>query len=86
MFWKNSLEFPEDLIDEDVGKTLEADRLRALHRADPLNNVKLTVFIQEKLQQAEMACGGTQYFRGNYLDKADPTVLQQITAALVTGI
>ncbi|KIJ37354.1 hypothetical protein M422DRAFT_50427 [Sphaerobolus stellatus SS14] len=84
MFWKNSQEIPDDLIEDDVERTVEADRLRAVHQADPINNTKLTVFVQEKLQQAEMICG-TDYFRTNYLDRADPAVLQQLTNELMTG-
>lgn len=72
-------------MDTDIKKTVEGDRRPAVFRQDPVNNVKLTVFIQEKLQQAEIACGGPEAFKANYLDKADPTVLQQLTTELITG-
>lgn len=85
LFWRNSLEEPEDLMEEEVKTTLEGDRRRAIFRQDPVNVIKLTAFVQEKLQQAEMVCGGPEYFKTNYLDKADPTVLQQLTTELLTG-
>jgi hypothetical protein len=60
-------------------------KLLQIHLRDPVNVEKLTVFVKEKLQQAEAACGGTESFRANYLDKADPTVLNQLMTELLTG-
>jgi hypothetical protein len=51
---------------------------------DPVNTLRLTVFVREKLQQAEMACGGTEIFKTNFLDKADPLVLKQLMEELLT--
>lgn len=60
--------------------------LLQIYLRDPVNTAKLTVFVKENLQRAEGACsGGTQVFRTKYLDKADPTVLNQLTAQLLTG-
>ena len=59
--------------------------LLQIHFRDPINTEKLTVFVKEKLQLAEAACGGTQLFHKKYLVKADPTVLNQLTSELLTG-
>jgi importin-11 len=95
------MDTPPTLIRPETEGSLEADRRREvsmitgclvaemtllqIHLRDPVNAEKLTVFVKEKLQQAEAACGGTQVFRSNYLDKADPTVLNQLTIELLTG-
>ncbi|KAF8592605.1 ARM repeat-containing protein, partial [Ramaria rubella] len=78
MFWKNSVEEQPMLNGGDIDGSLETDRRRQVYRRDPVNTAKLTVFVKEKLQLAEAACGGIEIFRTNYLDKADPTVLGQI--------
>ena len=59
--------------------------LLQVHFRDPVITEKLTVFVKEKLQQAEAACGGTQIFRAKYLDKADLMVLNQLTTELLSG-
>ncbi|KAF8528819.1 ARM repeat-containing protein [Hysterangium stoloniferum] len=85
LFWRNSMKEPPYLISEDIINSPEAGRRRQIYNNDPVNTTKLTVFVREKLQQAEMACGGTDVFRVNFLDKADPDVLKQLMAALITG-
>ncbi|GJJ07307.1 hypothetical protein Clacol_001508 [Clathrus columnatus] len=84
-FWRDSRTEPDDLIPLEAIKTLEAQRRRQIFIQDPVINVKLTDFIRESLQKAEIACGGADVFKSNYLAKADPNVLTQIQAALSTG-
>jgi hypothetical protein len=85
MFWRNSLLEPPDLVSNDVEDTSEAERRRMIFRQDPVNITKLTNFVMEKLQQAEIASGGSYAFKTKYLEKTDPAVLNQIMTALTTG-
>jgi hypothetical protein len=75
-----------DLLPTNAEGTPEAERRRTIFRQDPVNTVKLTNFVMEKLQQAEIACGGSEAFESKYLNKADPAVLSQIMTALKTGV
>ncbi|EGN93009.1 hypothetical protein SERLA73DRAFT_116383 [Serpula lacrymans var. lacrymans S7.3] len=62
--------------------TPEFERRKLLHDNDPVRTVQLTSFVSARLQEAEVACGGSHVFKSQYLDKADPLVLEQIQEEL----
>ncbi|KAF8917892.1 armadillo-type protein [Mucidula mucida] len=61
--------------------TPEYDRRKMLYDNDPVRTIKLSTYVGERLREAE-AIYGSSVFRGQFLSKADPTVLQQIEKEL----
>ena len=43
---------------------------------------KLTVFVAQRLRQAQQVCGGPQAFETMYLRNADPGVMKQLQEEL----
>jgi hypothetical protein len=51
---------------------------------DPVQLVKLTTFVGEKLNVAQINCGGPDVFKTRYLENADPSLMQQIEKELTS--
>ncbi|THH15375.1 hypothetical protein EW146_g5093 [Bondarzewia mesenterica] len=58
--------------------TPEYERRKASFDNDPVRTTPFAGFIATRLQQAEIACGGTQVMQTQYLAKADPIVVKSI--------
>lgn len=50
-----------------------------------MRTTKLTAFVADRMQEAEMQCGGAAALRQLYLSKVDPFVLEQIQKELNAG-
>ncbi|CCM04790.1 uncharacterized protein FIBRA_06983 [Fibroporia radiculosa] len=74
---------PLDSFYQDSEGTLEYQRRKALFDNDPVRTTQLTEFIAARVQEAEVACGGSANLQTLYLSKADPLVLKQIQAELI---
>ncbi|KAI0053014.1 ARM repeat-containing protein [Auriscalpium vulgare] len=60
--------------------TVEYHRRKSAYDNDPTRTTLLSSFVAARLQEAEIACGGTQVMESRYLSKTDPIVLKQIMA------
>ncbi|KAI0320679.1 ARM repeat-containing protein [Amylostereum chailletii] len=74
MYWDQ----PPTSFFQGTEDTLEYGRRQSCFDNDPVRKTLLTSFIAQRLQEAEMACGGSQVMQTQYLAKADPHVLKQI--------
>ena len=54
-----------------------------VYNQDPIRGTQLVSFIGNQLREAEAICGPTNF--QEYLNRTDPTILEQIQAALSRG-
>ncbi|KAI0638247.1 ARM repeat-containing protein [Trametes polyzona] len=66
----------------DAEGTLEYERRKAVFENDPVRTTRLTLYVGERLREAEAACGGAAELQTRYLAKAEPLLLKQIWDAL----
>ncbi|KAF9247341.1 ARM repeat-containing protein [Melanogaster broomeanus] len=66
-------------------ETLEYERRKYVYERDPVRTLQLTTSLASSLQEAESACGGAHIFKASYLDKTDPTLLEQLQTELAGG-
>ncbi|KAI0068814.1 ARM repeat-containing protein [Artomyces pyxidatus] len=69
---------PADSYYNGAEDTLEYERRRSAYDNDITRTTLLSSFVAARLQEAEVACGGTQIMQAEYLAKTDPIVLKQI--------
>ena len=53
-----------------------------IYESDPVRTTQLTQYVDTKIGEAGVACGGAGVLQAQWLAKADPTVLKQIQDAL----
>lgn len=53
-----------------------------LFTTDPIRTTLLSTYVAARLQEAEVACGGSQALQQLYLQDVDPTVMKQIQVYL----
>jgi len=62
--------------------TLEYGRRKLSYDNDFIRTTPLASFVAARLQEAEVACGGAQVMRAEYIGKVDPTVLDRVMAEI----
>jgi len=80
-YWE--LDTPPDAYFQNSEGTPEYDRRQAVYNQDPVRVTHLVHFIGDRLREAEAICGSANFQK--YLNETDPTVLNQIQAALIRG-
>ncbi|PVG00491.1 ARM repeat-containing protein [Serendipita vermifera] len=82
-FWKaqDALNLPDRL--EEVTETLEMDRRQELFKRDPVRNIPLKEFIQEKMQQAQVAAAANGVDFQKVMSLVDQTTITSLQKQLV---
>lgn len=62
--------------------TLEYQRRKEIYENDPVRTTLLREYVRRRLQEAEIAAGGTEIFQSLYLAQADPLLLKEIQGEL----
>ncbi|KAG8950586.1 hypothetical protein FRC00_007626 [Tulasnella sp. 408] len=81
-YWNDGSEPPHYWM-RGTENTLEEDRRRELWIKDPVQTIKLTKYIAEKLKITEAKTGKVAFDQA-FTDKVDPTVLKQLQEALAS--
>lgn len=86
LHWERDGITPPDAFMRESQGTLEEGRRKQVWENDPIRKVKFTTFVAEKMQQGTLACGGQEVLQAKYLKNAEPALLQQLEAALASGL
>ncbi|KAG8934669.1 hypothetical protein FRC02_009496 [Tulasnella sp. 418] len=81
MYWSQNGGEPPESFMRDSFESLEESRRKTLWQKDPVQTVKLTSFIDEKLKAIGAAIG-PEAFQKEFMEKADPAVIKQLKEAL----